>query len=93
MLAMDHQEKDPSGYDIVIGDYKRRWNLQDDGSLWIMKPNSIEEVGCIHTCQGLELEYVGVIMGPDLIVRDGVVMTQPDKRAKQDKTILATNLA
>lgn len=81
------KKKDPAGYDIVIGDYKRRWNLQDDGSLWIMKPNSIEEVGCIHTCQGLELEYVGVIIGPDLIVRDGVVMTQPDKRAKQDKTI------
>lgn len=72
------KKKDPAGYDIVIGDYKRRWNLQDDGSLWIMKPNSIEEVGCIHTCQGLELEYVGVIIGPDLIVRDGVVMTQPD---------------
>ena len=81
------KKKDPTGYDIVIGEYKRRWNLQDDGSLWIMKPNSIEEVGCIHTCQGLELEYVGVIIGPDLIVRDGVVMTQPDKRAKQDKTI------
>jgi DUF2075 family protein len=81
------KKKDPTGYDIVIGDYKRRWNLQDDGSLWIMKPNSIEEVGCIHTCQGLELEYVGVIIGPDLIVRDGVVITQPDKRAKQDKTI------
>ena len=81
------KKKDPTGYDIVIGEYKRRWNLQDDGSLWIMKPNSIEEVGCIHTCQGLELEYVGVIIGPDLIVRDCVVMTQPDKRAKQDKTI------
>lgn len=81
------KKKDPSGYDIVIGDYKRRWNLQDDGSLWIMKPNSIKEVGCIHTCQGLELEYVGVIIGPDLIVRNGVVTTHPDKRAKQDKTI------
>jgi DUF2075 family protein len=81
------KKKNPAGYDIVIGDYKRRWNLDDDGSLWIMKPNSIEEVGCIHTCQGLELEYVGVIIGPDLIVRDGQVLTQPDKRASQDKTI------
>lgn len=81
------KKKDPTGFDIVIGDYKRRWNLEDDGSLWIMKPNSIEEVGCIHTCQGLELEYVGVIIGPDLIVRDGQVITQPNKRASQDKTI------
>jgi len=81
------KKKDPTGYDIVIGDYKRRWNLEDDGSLWIMKSNSIEDVGCIHTCQGLELEYVGVIIGPDLIVRDGQVITQPNKRASQDKTI------
>jgi uncharacterized protein len=80
-------KKSPSAYDIQIADYKRRWNLADDGSLWIMQPNSIEEVGCIHTCQGLELEYVGVIIGPDLIVRDGQVLTQPDKRAKQDRTI------
>jgi DUF2075 family protein len=80
-------KKSPSTYDIRIGDYKRRWNLTDDGSLWIMKPHSIEEVGCIHTCQGLELEYVGVIIGPDLIVRDGQVITQPNKRANQDRTI------
>lgn len=79
--------KDPTGYDIVIGDYKRRWNLDVDGSLWIMQPNSIEEVGCIHTCQGLELQYVGVIIGPDWVVRDGRVVTRPEKRAKQDKTI------
>ena len=82
-----NSKKSASAYDIQIGPYQRRWNLQDDGSLWIMKPNSIEEVGCIHTCQGLELEYVGVIIGPDLIVRDGRVITQPDKRAKQDRTI------
>jgi len=81
------KKKNPTGYDIVIGDYKRRWNLDVDGSLWIMQPNSIDQVGCIHTCQGLELQYVGVIIGPDLIVRDGQVVTQPDKRAKQDKTI------
>jgi DUF2075 family protein len=80
-------KKSPSAYDIQIGGYRRRWNLTEDGSLWIMKPNSIEEVGCIHTCQGLELEYVGVIIGPDLIVRDGQVITQPEKRAKQDRTI------
>jgi DUF2075 family protein len=80
-------KKSPTAYDIRIGDYRRRWNLTDDGSLWIMKPNSIEEVGCIHTCQGLELEYVGVIIGPDLIVRDGQVITHPEKRAKQDRTI------
>ncbi len=40
-----------------------QWNLTDDGSLWIVKPDSVNEVGCIHTCQGLDLDYVGVIVG------------------------------
>lgn len=80
--------RNPSGYDIVIGDgYKRRWNLDKDGSLWIIAPESIEEVGCIHTCQGLELEYVGVIIGADLVVRDGEVRTVPTARARHDKTM------
>lgn len=55
-------KKDPTAADIVIGDYKRQWNLDQDGSLWIIAENSIEQVGCIHTCQGLEVDYIGVIM-------------------------------
>ena len=34
------------------------------GGEWIIKEGSIEQVGCIHTSQGLELDYVGVIVGP-----------------------------
>ncbi len=74
--------------DIVIGnDYARQWNLDQDGSLWIIAPNSVEQVGCIHTCQGLEVDYIGVIIGPDLIVRDGQVVTSPHARDKHDKSI------
>jgi hypothetical protein len=62
-------KKDSKAYDIVIGEhYKRQWNLTQDASLWIISPNSIEQVGCIHTCQGLEVDYIGVIVGPDFIV-------------------------
>jgi DUF2075 family protein len=78
---------DPSAFDIAIGDYRKRWNLDAYGSLWIIDANSIDEVGCIHTCQGLEVDYVGVIVGPDFLVRDGQVVTVPEARAKQDKTI------
>ena len=46
-----------------------------------------DEVGCIHTCQGLELDYVGVIIGPDLSARDGQVLTHPSARAPQDRTL------
>ncbi len=80
-------KKDPTAADIVIGDYKRQWNLDQDGSLWIIAENSIEQVGCIHTCQGLEVDYIGVIIGPDLVVRDGNVVTSPNERDKHDKSI------
>lgn len=73
--------------DIVIGDYKATWNLETDGQAWIIKPDSVSEVGCIHTCQGLEVDYIGVIVGPDFVVREGKVETRPAERSKMDKSI------
>lgn len=82
-------KKNQDSYDIVIPEhgYERRWNLDVDGSLWIVAPNSVEEVGCIHTCQGLELDYVGVVIGPDLIVRGGELVSDPNGRSKMDRSI------
>jgi DUF2075 family protein len=82
-------KRSPDRHDIVIlkHDYAKRWNLDKDGSLWIMAPNSIDEVGCIHTCQGLELDYVGVIIGPDLVVRSGQPVTVPEARSRMDRSI------
>lgn len=82
-------KKNPDQYDVIIPEYgyTKRWNLDKDGSLWIMAPNSIDEVGCIHTCQGLELDYIGVIIGPDLIARDGRLITEPKARSKMDRSI------
>ena len=80
-------KKNSSADDIVIGSYKRQWNLDQDGSLWIIAEKSVEQVGCIHTCQGLEVDYIGVIIGPDLIVRNGEVVTDPYKRDRHDKSI------
>ncbi len=81
-------KKDNKLFDIVIGDeFKMQWNLTSHGSAWIIQPNSISEAGCIHTCQGLELDYVGVIIGPDLIVRDGKMITDGLKRAGTDQSI------
>jgi len=80
---------DKSKMDIVIEEhnFSMQWNLTVDGSLWIRKPGSVNEAGCIHTCQGLEVDYIGVILGPDIIIRDGVVIVQPDKRAKMDQSL------
>jgi DUF2075 family protein len=83
------KKNDPSGYDIQLDDgaFKAKWNLSEDGALWIMKPDSVSEIGCIHTCQGLELDYVGVIIGPDLVVRNGVVVTNAEERSAGDSSI------
>ena len=80
-------KKHPELKDIVIGDYGATWNLDSQGQAWIIHPESVSEVGCIHTCQGLEVDYIGVIIGPDLIVRDGVVITRPEERASSDRSI------
>ena len=76
-------------FDIVIPehDFEMKWNLASDGTLWIDKPDSVTEVGCIHTCQGLELDYVGVIIGDDLLYRDGALTINPDGRAKTDQSL------
>jgi DUF2075 family protein len=80
-------KKDHTLKDIIIGDYEATWNLDKDGQSWIIMPDSVTEVGCIHTSQGLEVDYIGVIIGPDLIVRDGQVITVPEARASTDKSV------
>ncbi len=51
-------------HDIEINDLKLVWN--STGQDWVNSPNAINEVGCIHTVQGYDLNYVGVIIGPEL---------------------------
>lgn len=82
-------QKNPNEYDIVFQDFDfaMRWNLTTDGSLWILSPNSVNEIGCIHTCQGLEVDYIGVIIGDDLVIRDGMVVTNPTKRSTNDSSV------
>jgi DUF2075 family protein len=57
-------KNDPSKADIHIGDVGLTWNRT--ATDWINSPTSLEEVGSIHTVQGYDLNYAGVIIGPDL---------------------------
>lgn len=50
-------------YDIEIDGLKAVWN--STATDWVNSPNAINEVGCIHTVQGYDLNYVGVIVGPE----------------------------
>nr|WP_301943741.1 DUF2075 domain-containing protein [Lacrimispora saccharolytica] len=56
---------DVNYHDIKIGDYGISWNL-DGGDAFAINPDSVHEAGCIHTSQGLEFDYVGVIIGDDM---------------------------
>lgn len=82
-----NSKKDSKQMDVVIGDYQRQWNLDQDGSLWITAPHSVQQVGCIHTCQGLEVDYIGVIIGPDLVMDGEQLATRPRARDRHDKTM------
>lgn len=84
-----NSKKNPNEYDIIIPEFhfKKRWNLNSDKNLWIIGKNTIEEIGCIHTCQGLELDYIGVIIGPDMRYENGQVITDVTKRSKNDQSV------
>ena len=79
---------DTNHHDVVIDefDFGMSWNLGNSDT-WAIDQKSVNEIGCIHTCQGLEFDYVGVIIGEDLYVEDGIVKTNYTKRAKTDSSL------
>lgn len=75
-------------YDIYLEDgFKAKWNLEGD-KIFAINPKSFEEVGCIHTTQGLEFDYVGVLIGKDLRYDEalGTVVTDKTQISKDDKS-------
>ncbi len=79
-------------HDIVIPEYnfEMSWNL-GNSQTWAIDQNSINEIGCIHTCQGLEFDYVGVIIGDDLRYENEQIVTDYTKRAKTDQSLKGIN--
>ena len=77
---------DTSVHDIQIGDFGMSWNLKNT-STFAIDETSVNEVGCIHTSQGLEFDYVGVIIGNDMRYEDGKIVTDFTKRAKTDQSL------
>ncbi len=73
--------------DVVIGNWKRPWNEKSRESwkkpgaapppdrhpytIWATDPARIGEIGCIYSAQGFEFDYCGVILGNDLVWREG----------------------
>jgi len=65
--------------DIVIGDFRKPWNAKPGAKrlakgippaeLWAHDPGGFNQVGCVNTAQGFEFDYVGIIIGKDLVYR------------------------
>lgn len=83
-------KNDSDVHDITIPGhgFGMSWNL-GNSTTWAIDPDSVNEAGCIHTCQGLEFDYVGVIIGPDMRydASTNTIVTDASKRAKTDKSL------
>lgn len=81
-------KKNLDEFDIVFPqfNFKKQWNLNSSNTPWLLGKESINQIGCIHTCQGLELDYVGVIVGNDLRYNKKVV-SDVTKRDSNDQSI------
>ena len=85
-----NSQSDKNAFDVIIpsryGLFQKKWNNPAKRELWAVEPNRFEEIGCIHTCQGMEFEYIGVIIGNDLQYRNGKIVTNPSALSVSDKT-------
>ncbi len=77
-----------TAYDIIIPQFgfRKQWNFNSNEP-WLIGEKSIDQIGCIHTCQGLELDYIGVIIGPDLSYKNNRVETDGFKRSTNDQSL------
>lgn len=83
---LKREQNNTDYHDIKIGDFEMSWNL-GNGEPFAVSDTSINEVGCIHTSQGLEFDYVGVIIGDDMRFENGHVITDFSKRARTDQSL------
>ena len=79
-------QNDTNVHDIKIGDFEMSWNLGNT-STFAIDEDSVNEIGCIHTSQGLEFDYAGVIIGDDMRYEDGHIVTDFTKRASTDQSL------
>ena len=79
----DKKEIENSDYhDIKIGDFGISWNLGAKQTFAV--DDSINEAGCIHSVQGLEFDYVGIIIGNDLLYKNNKLITDFHNHASTD---------
>ncbi|WP_232233935.1 DUF2075 domain-containing protein [Micromonospora chokoriensis] len=70
--------------DVHIGGWARPWNVKSERSVgdapgsafWATDPNGFGQIGTVYTAQGFDYDWAGVIIGPDLVARDGRLVTR-----------------
>ncbi|MBX6383123.1 MAG: DUF2075 domain-containing protein [Microbispora sp.] len=85
--------------DVRIDDWSKPWNVKGDravgdappSALWATMPGGFEQVGCVYTAQGFEYDWNGVIFGPDLVYRDGRLVTL--RAASKDPALLKKSVS
>lgn len=79
-------QKDDTQFDFVLdnGNFKMKWNLNACPTAYINDPDQWDRIGCIHTIQGVDMEYAGVIIGKDIIFRNGKIIFDKSMNAKTD---------
>ncbi len=76
--------------DVIIAkdNFAKKWNLRYGSGLkaysWADDPLSIDEIGCIHTCQGIDLDFCGVIIGKDITYENGKIVFHKEAHPKSD---------
>ncbi|MEU8472187.1 DUF2075 domain-containing protein [Streptomyces sp. NPDC029006] len=81
--------------DVRIGDWHRPWNADSDTfceegappcKIWSVHEKGLDQIGCVYTAQGLEWDWCGVIMGEDMVRRDGQWVFRRGKERKDAET-------
>lgn len=80
------ESREGPSFDFEYDDgFKAKWNLSSSGEYsWANDPLSVDEIGCIHTCQGLDLNYCGVIIGKDLYFENGEIKINTEAHPSMD---------
>ncbi|WP_461226179.1 DUF2075 domain-containing protein [Lacticaseibacillus suihuaensis] len=86
---------------VRVGTWSMPWNLQipvtdrrqarrNKRLAWAEQPQTIDEIGSTFTVQGLDLNYVGVILGPSVGFENGRVVIRPEHSANRNATMKRT---
>lgn len=78
-----HSKNDNSAYDIEIDGLKLRWNSTSED--WVNSKNAFHEVGCIHTVQGYDLNYAGIVFGREIKFNPETRQIEIDRKNYHDR--------